>query len=273
MRRKMFSVALLAMAFGISSVSASASAPTAATEETASDNKESSAAMQVIHLEQHRANGDTFTIKTYKSNDGSIFYTIGDRVKDKKKVSELADSIIKKKLESREKLFNAGKLNYGTLSAVDSGCNSHDDEATDPNESSATNRTWGTSCWESDSTWPTHTNWSLEFSGTQKASWSAADPFYPEKIVLSQTTSYSGFNMSIGIPPSWEKSGKTISWKSAPIENEWFVVVTRPKNEVTWTSPFAIVTDADVTDSADIYVEDGPGVRIYRPTSEIDFQY
>lgn len=144
----------------------------------------------------------------------------------------------------------------------------YDVSAYDTND--AVNRTWGTGCTEFYKWVPGYTEGELAFSGTQKATWLASDPWLPDKIVLHQSTEFSGYNLTLGFPPTWERYENTISWHSEPISGVWYTQATRPNNSVKWTILFGNLTNAVVTDTADIYVTKSGITRIYRPQSEID---
>ena len=212
----------------------------------------SNAGLQLLKSEKYSIDGDFFTLKTYKQDD-MIIYAIGDKVKDKKKVAEYA----------KKMLTEAGVV------PLDVGETCDDYEA-ESRISDAKHMTTGTGCYEFRPD-DFYTHQTVSFSGIQEASWVATDPWLPDQIILQQTTVFDGWNISISVPPSWSKSGNTITWTSAPITGSWWVIVTRPNNEASANLPFGNITDADITDRVDIYVTRGQVTSVYSPQNEIDF--
>jgi len=107
-------------------------------------------------------------------------------------------------------------------------------------------------------------------AGTQQAIWlgSYPAPYYADKIVVHQKTTYTGVSLTFTWPPALTKTGSTISWQSDPVEDVYLLNVDRLGSEV-YTSPFvpAATPTAKVEDSADFYI----GTNIYRAEIKVDF--
>ncbi|REK76255.1 hypothetical protein [Paenibacillus paeoniae] len=105
--------------------------------------------------------------------------------------------------------------------------------------------------------------------GSQLANWAGAVPRYPDKIVLRQTTTYSGIAIAPVWPPQLVITGSTGLWESLPITGEYTGSAERLGSK-TYTSNWfgSYYPTAEVRDSADIYI----GGNIYRPESIIEFK-
>lgn len=248
-KKKYWSILFVAICISVIASSTTAASSSKAVPNEAVPNAD----MQLLKSEKHNIDGDEFTIKTFKKDD-MIIYTIGDKVKDKRNVAAYADKLLTKS--------GVSTLSFTT-------CDNFDKQATDPTSSDAVNRTWGTDCTKI-TEYTLYTDIKVSSSGYQKATWLGSDPWLPDKIILNQKSTFNGYNVSISVPPSWEKSGDTISWKSAAITGVWYVIATRPSNDATASIPFGNISDADITDSSDIYITKFDITKVYRPQSEID---
>ncbi|GAA3402145.1 hypothetical protein ACFFNY_03640 [Paenibacillus hodogayensis] len=117
-------------------------------------------------------------------------------------------------------------------------------------------------------TFPFETKYRSAEKGSQQAFWGGSTPFRADKIVLKQTTKFTGVAFSVAAPPGGSASSDTAVWESEPMLNEYVVNVDRPRVEAktsAWTSGW--IDETQVIDGSDIYI----GSTIYRPQSVINF--
>jgi hypothetical protein len=117
-------------------------------------------------------------------------------------------------------------------------------------------------------TFPFETRYASAELGSQQAYWAGSTPYRADKIILNQSTKFTGLSITVSVPPGGSVTSDTASWKSDPILNEYSVNVDRPRVEAkTSNLTGGFITECEVIDISDIYI----GTNIYRPQSVIEY--
>lgn len=95
--------------------------------------------------------------------------------------------------------------------------------------------------------------------GMIRGVWGAVKPVDPDKMIFNSSYTVRAPKISISWPPSFSVEGTTGVWQSEPIEDTYWVEVTRDHFSADANQMF---TKVSVTDKVDMYV----GKDIYKPT-------
>ncbi|CAM4509685.1 hypothetical protein P4H94_11930 [Paenibacillus macerans] len=183
--------------------------------------------------------GEDFELVTWKNNDGSIYYTIPTKVKNKEKIAEYTNNYIKGKEFSVQGFKNDWSERYedwdrdGKIQWSISGFN------------------------EEAYLYPVTQNRAVINDGLILASYAGSGN--ADKIIVSYSYTFNGTGVDLSYPPTLKKSSSKVYWTSDPIEDEWYV--STPSRGAEGKSRF-LIFDTDIEASADIY----KGSYIYRPS-------